>query len=132
MALYAYPYDEFARDYDAICAPLNAATRTFAHHLHTVRDYINATYTEQLDRIERGAALNMIATFLQRHMPEFDTGRIAVRGSPHNMISEHLLRALHALICPFCFGNVANMPEPSEVIALAEQLAHEESKNERS
>jgi len=126
MALYQYPYVEFARDFDAVLPSPNAVALDEMQRLMLVRRYIRATYPSDVDRAERGGALGMCWAFLCRHMDEFDTGGLAVRGDETSIISEHLLRAVHALICEAALRPSDNWPTPAQVRRLAERYGRDD------
>jgi len=110
VSSYVYPFNDFARDVHALTPPhSDDRSRSFAGDMLALREYMRATYP-QVDAIERGAALRMVFSFLNRHKSYFDSGELAVVGSEQWLISESLLRAAHTPICPFCFGDSARMP----------------------
>lgn len=125
MELYNYPYAEFTRDFDAVSLPLNAVPRDEIDHMMDVRNYVHATYANDVDRVERGAALSLSISFMHRNMAEFDVGKVAVRGNGYSIISEHLLRAIHALVCS-ASSSLEPMPSPADVRALAESYGKNE------
>ncbi len=126
MGSYVYPYTDFARDIDAVMIPLNAADHDEMQQMMRVRHHVQAMYPSEVDRVERGSALMISMSYMQRHAAEFDTGRVAVRGEGCSIITEHLLRAVHALVC-FAAIELRPPPKPSEVIKLAEIYEKEPS-----
>jgi hypothetical protein len=125
MPAYQYPFEDFVRDLVATMGPemSAAASKGDAAYLNRVRTYLRDTYGDSVDAVERGAALGCIGPFLARHLDDFDTGKIAVSSPREGLVSMHLLRALHGLICPFAFHEAERMPTPAEVLWLAEQYA---------
>jgi hypothetical protein len=125
MTNYEYPYADFSRDFDAILPSPNSVALDEMQRMMVVRDYIQCTYPDDVDRVERGAALALAWNYLCRHMAEFDTGNVAVRGSEHSIISEALLRAIHAVICTASLEGGNIRPDPGQVRKLAEKFIRE-------
>ena len=122
MDSYAYPYEDFIRDFDAI-NPLLDPTRPDANKFaNDILDYIEAKYPEDLDQQKRYMALCKAFYFLNKHRTELDVGSFAIVGQSQTLVSEHLLRAVHALIC-FATIHGRPMPKPGEVVTFAERLA---------
>ena len=63
MNSYDYPYDDFARDIDAVVIPLNAADHNYLQQAMRARRHLQATYPIEIDRVERGAVLMMSHEF---------------------------------------------------------------------
>jgi len=91
---------------------------------------MKAKYPKDIDRLERGTALGMAFSFLNKNAEKLDFGRAAVRGENQTIISEHLLKAVHSLVC-FAAINCRPAPTPDEVVSFAERLAEEESAQEK-
>ena len=71
-------------------------------------------------------------SFMQRHAAEFDAGGVAVRGDGCTLIPVHLLRAVHALICPVAADPDGQLPRLDQVRELAETFFRVESKQSSS
>ncbi len=130
MATYDYPYSDFARDFDAVLPSPNSVTLDYMERLMRVRRYIHATYPSNVDRVERAGALGVAWDFLCEHMAEFDVGGVAVRGQQDSIISEHLLRAVHALVCSAVL-ELGKRPTPAQVRQLAERYIRQERGQDR-
>lgn len=120
MESYDYPYAEFTRDFDAVIVPLNAAPPDDMQQSMRVRQYIQRIYPDKIDRVERGSALMMCLSYINRHAAAFDVGKVAVRGGGYSFISEGLLRAVHNLVCSATLS-ANKMPKPAAVMKLAEK-----------
>lgn len=127
MASYQYPYAEFSRDFDAILPSPNAVALDEMQRMMIVRNYIRSKYPNEIDRLERGTALGLAWDYLCSNMAEFDTGMVAVRGGDHShsIISEALLRAIHAVICTASLEGGKIRPDPAQVRELAEKFTRE-------
>ncbi len=121
---YQYPFSEFVRDLEAVRRPCPEGTkRDYVTDVLEIRDYMHETYSNDIDRLERGSAIATVCTYLSRHMELFNTGEFAVRGRSASLISDHLLRAVHWLVCPVAFSETDRSPTPEEVLALADSFA---------
>jgi hypothetical protein len=132
MTQYDYPYSDFARDFDAVLPSPNSVALDEMQRLMAVRRYVRATYPSGVDRVERGAALGMAWDFLCRHMAEFDVSGVAVCGEGGTIISEHLLRAVHAAVCSAVLRPLSELPTPAQVRELAEKYNREHETNRPS
>jgi hypothetical protein len=122
MASYTYPYDEFARDFDALCPSPNASPRTFPVAMEDARIYFRRTY-DHPHFIVRGGAVLASIDFLSEHIDDLDERHTTVRVRPIPGISEHLLRAIYQLVCLAVIKRPGARPSADEVVTLANELA---------
>lgn len=121
--VYVYPFVDFVRDLEAVRKPLtDGSKRDFFAGMRGIIDYMKTTYSDDIDRTERGAVLAHVSSFLSRHMDSFDVGKIAVSGPSCSLVSDHLMRAVHWLVVPVALGAGDRSPGPAEVLALAQSL----------
>lgn len=122
MDSYAYSYEDFIRDFDAVNPLLDPARPDANKFAYDILDYIEAKYPENIDQQKRYMALCKAFYFLNKHRTELDVGSIAVVGRNRTLVSKHLLRAVHALVC-FPTIHDRPMPTPDEIVTFAERLA---------
>ncbi len=107
-----YPYDEFERDFRAIslCADEPG-----------IRAYAWKVYPNSGVALDRSVTLQMVCSFINRNLDVINVGKIAVTSESSGcLISNALLKAIHALVIPHCLGKPGEFPSITEVISLAE------------
>lgn len=123
MGPYAYPYDDFVRDYEAILPSPNASTWDLKRAISTVRTYCNRYYPTQIDRVVRGAALLKAAMFIGENLQALEDAKLAVKGENEALVKNRAFRAIHALVVePEINDIVDEEATVAEVIALARTL----------
>jgi len=112
-----YTYKEFSTDLDAVLPPLNRTEGTWDGFIE-LTEYIRKTYTDPIERLERGSFLNRAIQILQNNLDELDVNDLAVRGTEAALISEHLMRGIYMALIQ-C--SVPEVPDVATIIKLADQ-----------
>lgn len=124
---YVYPYDEFLRDFVAVVPQLETSPISIVDLTERECLYVQQTYPDRIDRLNRGGFLLSVFSYLLEHIEEFDRDKVAVARENVCMVSLSLLRAAHSLIGAAHFEG-APMPSPDDLRAVAEVMFEAEAK----
>jgi hypothetical protein len=131
-----YPFDEFARHFEAMEIVHQyefvnrrgeevfiGNDRGFEVNALRIFDYMQQQYENDI-ALEKGSAFVQIVSYLTKHLQDFDTGKLAVRGEGNeglSLVSESLLRAVHHACMHMTEEEWrGNGPAPEKVKKLAE------------
>src|SRR4051794_16776 len=114
-----YPFDDFARDFDALHDGGQLIRNDWMANVFQVREYMQRTYPAA-DWQFRCQRFVLVMMYLSDHVHDFDTGDYGVFGSERAgaLVGEHVLRAAHEV---FTKEQIGPDPTPQEIMRLADK-----------
>ena len=116
-----YPFEDFAKDFDAISTEINEIPECdHARAMLVLRSYVQKAYADPAQRTRRGAAVGMCFSFISNHVEDKAFKRFVIQGVQGSLYSEYFFRAIYQIVGGFSLDPTRPQPSVQAVRRCAE------------